>query len=99
MRREIVCEKCAPRVRLLPEDEANGFKMRTKAMLARKPPAYSIFENGKPIALANLLCDRCGVPIVDGTRCLAVTFWNVMREKTPRQWEPAFGDPIEGSVE
>ncbi len=58
MKRDIACEKCAPKYHGYPADIEG--------------PAESV-KKKSGIALKNYFCDRCGDNIPKGTRCVAIS--------------------------
>ena len=99
MIRRIHCETCGvPPCN--PADQYDGWHQRTVALTARKPPEHyveeTVIEPGKSpkvtrTDLPTLVCDLCGQPIPDGTRCVAITMW---RGTEPEPWEGNYGEPI-----
>ena len=95
MSRRINCQACHDKCRPMhSEDVAMGFHQRIVAIEAKKPEKHGlkIYGDGaleKEIELPTLECDSCGQPILDGTRCYAVTMWR--GDDEIGLWEHEFG--------
>lgn len=91
MKREILCQECAVKIRPMhPEDVMTGINRREVTLLVKKPEVHGLEINGVFEPLRSLVCDHCNTPINDGTGATAVTWWNTNREHEPGPWEEEF---------
>lgn len=95
MTRRINCEKkCGVTnfVPLHPDDVADGWQIRYKNLVVKKPASHAInfITDGKVRTeeLPQMICDGCGAPMPDGTPAVAITMW---RGTEPPIWETEFG--------
>jgi hypothetical protein len=71
MKREILCQKCEPRVR--------------EVVSKPYPGEYDKFMSGH--AKADFLCDHCAEPISTGQFCWAMSIWTDRLPYTPWELE------------
>lgn len=96
MIRKILCNNCADKFYLYPEDSAAGWRMRRVPIKARKPSDHHIEiistnssgTSSERIHLSSLECDNCGSAIADGTDCMAITMYYDGQE--PLNWEQEY---------
>jgi hypothetical protein len=76
MKQDIACLNCASKYHSFPESEEG--------------PAETV-RKVQGTALKNYFCDRCGEPILEGSACVAVSVFSILRPYY--KWEEKFIKP------
>lgn len=94
MIRKLLCPSCGLDYKPHPDDTADGWQIRKKEIVAKKPAEHNIevhagFEK-TIIPVPFLVCDFCNGKIEDGSKAVAVTSW---RGEEPGDWEQEYSTP------